>query len=746
MSFALSVVFSFLFSSVPASSVGAEFIPNAHPALNVPRISSAIKIDGRLDDRAWLQATRADNFSEYNPDNLTEPPVKTSVLVAYDDSRFYMAFIALDDPRLIRVSVTDRDEAWQDDNVGIILDTYGDGAWAYEIFCNAVGIQGDIRWTNGNEDTSFDLVFESAGAITDSGYQVEMAIPFKNLRFPNKPSQTWRATFWRNHPRAVRGQYTWSAIDRNVSCFPCQFGTLTGIENVRPGRDMALLPSVTGYQTAVIRDDNDANSGLRYDKVDGRLSLGARYSLSSSSTLEATWKPDFSQVESDVSQIDINSTFALFYPEHRPFFQEGADLFMTPIDAVYTRSINDPIFAAKIVGRMGRTSLAYLGGRDQHSPIILPFEESSEFILAGKSNTNIVRLKETFLEDSFVGGLITTRIYDGGGSGSLGGIDSRINFANRYILTFQALLSRTEEPDDSALTADIEQATFDGGRHTAAFDNESYWGQAYLASFYRDAKFWSFSIDYNDESPTFRADNGFVTGNNSRTLTMWQGITFYPNKRLLTQFTPNINGGLIWNYAGLRKDGWVQPELSFLLVGQTDADISYLWSSERFHGILFDKIRRLYADFSSNFSDPVKLGFNLNIGRFIARNLAPPVLGNGAGVGLWAILKPWSRFIITPEYDYSILDYPDGRNIFEGYILRTKFNYQFTRELMTRFVVQYDDFDRQFDLEPLLSYKLNAFTIFYVGSTHSYQIFDGHDNMTEVGRQFFLKFQYLVGI
>lgn len=730
---------------MPAISLAdISFQANIKPVLSIPKVDDPIKIDGKLDDPAWQTAAVAGNFSEHQPGDNTRPPVNTIALVTYDDNNFYMAFIAYDDPKTIRASLRDRDDAWQDDDVGIILDTYADGSWAYEIFVNPIGVQGDLRWSNNNEDMSFDIVYQAAGAITDSGYQVEIAVPFKSLRFPDKPIQTWHATFWRNRPRGSREQYSWAAIDKNNPCFPCSFGTLTGIENVKPGRDFEFLPSITGFQSASLRNPDSSDSGLKYGKIDGRLSLGIRYPLSSSASIEATYKPDFSQVESDVTQIDVNSTFALFYPEHRPFFQEGADLFDTPFSAVYSRSINDPEVAAKVVGRMNRFSFAYLGARDQSSPIILPFEERDTVFVAGKSTSNIVRIKRTILDDSFVGALFTTRSLDADGLGSLCGLDGRIRFLKNYSLKYQMLLSHTKEPNDTMLTAGFSQRVFDFGRHTTTFDGESFWGNAGFVGFGRDAKYWGFNLSYSEKNATFRADNGFETGNDRRQAELWNGVSFYPNNKIVDNFTPNFDIARVWNSAGTRKDEWFVPEFDAQLKGQTHITTSYVWSNERFHDIDFGRIHRWEISITSNFSDPVIASIDISHGRFIARNLDIPVLGRGTNITASTTLKPCSQFSIQPTYGYAKLNYPDGSKIFEGYILRTKFSYQFTLNMFLRLVLQYDHFDRDFQVEPLLSYKLNPFTIFYVGSTQAFDKFDGETGMTETNRQFFLKFQYLI--
>ncbi|MGH7452215.1 MAG: DUF5916 domain-containing protein, partial [bacterium] len=579
--------------------------------------------------------------------------------------------------------------------------------------------------------------------------QVEVAIPFSSLRFPDKPAQTWRATFWRNHPRDSRRQYSWAALSRDNPCFPCQFGTLSGIENVKPGGTFELLPSVIGFQSGQIRDRGNPSSGLANSKVDGAASLGLQYAFTPSLTAEATYNPDFSQVESDAAQIDVNAAFALFYPERRPFFQEGSDLFPSWHNVFYTRSINDPVFAAKLTGRMNRTSLAYVGARDEHSPIIIPFEERSAILQTGRSTSNVLRLKRTFWENSYIGGLLTDRRLDGGGSGTVVGVDGILRFSKNYQFEGQALFSRTKEPNNANLTAGISQrqSHFDRGKHTTAFDGESFGGHAIYASFERDARHWSFDFDYWAASPAFRADNGFVTSNDNRQFIFWTGYSFYPNTKLLDRFNPSINAGRFWNYADVRKDNWIRPAINFQFKAQTSVFIGSVFSTERFREKIFEGIRRIEVNVNSNFSDPLTVGFWWAHGRFIARNLAEPVLGRGTDFQVWATIKPMQRLIIQPEYSYSKLNYPDGRNIFSGYILRTRVNYQFTRELFLRVITQYNDFSRGFNVEPLLSYKLNAFTIFYIGSTHEYFDLDPNRNdLTQTSRQFFMKFQYLVRI
>ncbi|MFQ5888652.1 MAG: carbohydrate binding family 9 domain-containing protein [Gemmatimonadota bacterium] len=722
------------------------FEPNIQPILQVRRAAGDIEIDGALDDPGWAGAARATNFAENWPREKGEPPVESEVLVSYDEDNLYLGFIAQDDPSSIRASLRDRDEMWSDDYFGILLDTYGDASWAYFLFANPFGIQGDSRFvSSGGEDDNFDIIYYTEGQITETGYVIEMAIPFKSLRFPDRPVQEWRATFWRTRPRESRSTYTWAAMDRDESCFLCQFGTLAGMEGVRPGGALEIIPSVVTSQVGILRDASDPNSGIENGGVDGDGALGIRYAFPNGITAEVAINQDFSQVESDVAQIDVNTTFALFFPERRPFFQEGSDLFDTFINAVYTRSINDPQVTGRLTARMGRTSFAYIGARDENSPLLIPFEERSFIGQAGRSFTNIGRVKQTLYSNAYVGALFTDRRFEGNdGSGSVFGADGVFTLGQKHRVEWQILGSRTSEPNDLSLTDGVDHLDFARGAHTAAFDGESFWGYAQYTSFERSARTWNFHFRYSALSPTFRADNGFETRNDNRRLTMWQSLAFYPNSSILDQIRPGFFARRSWNFDGVRKRDLVEPTLSLNLKAQTFLNVWYDFGRERFQEIEFDGIRRWGAFVNSNFSDPVKLGFFVSHGRSIARNLDTPVLGTSTDFELFGSFKPHTRLVIQPSLTFSELNEPNGDEVFSGYILRTRTNLQFTRELFLRLVVQYNDFGQQLSIEPLLTYKVNPFTLFFIGSTLAYRNYEEPDVFAQTERQFFAKFQYLL--
>ena len=721
------------------------FLPNTLPELDVSRSRGAIVIDGEIDDAGWRGAARAVNFAETSPGDLVAPPFQTEVLVTYDDDNLYLAFLAADEPPDVRATMCDRDAIFQDDYVGLILDTYGDQAWSYEFFVNPIGQQGDLRMTaSAGEDMSFDLIWDSQGRITDEGWQVEVAIPFSSLRFPDADVQTWRATFWRDRKRNFRERSSWAAIVRDDACFACQFGTLRGIRGVKPGNRLELLPSLVAYRSGRLSVDGDPESPFETNDARGELSLGVNYAFTPSVNLEATINPDFSQVESDAAQVDVNTTYALSFPERRPFFQRGSDLFDSWIDAIYTRSINNPEYAGKLSGRVGGFSFLYLSAFDKDTPYILPFEERSAFVGGEKSITNIFRGRRNFDGGHFVGLMFANRLADGGGSGTVGGLDVLYQYGNIYNLEFQLLGSNTVEPNRPEMTENLDGITFDMGKYTAAFDGEDFFGTGIYASWERNGRLWSFDFDYRDYSPTFRAETGFIGWNSRREISVFNAWTHRPESDLVMSVTPLIVVGGVYNYDGVRKDYWVVPRLEFELARQTRLEFGAVISGERFRGEKLDGIRRGEFMIHSAFSEMLQVGTEIEFGRSVARFTDPPVLGRMFEWDAWATFKPMQQMTISPEFTYAEMKHPDtDEKLYSGYVLRARGNYQFTRRTFLRLVLQYDGFDGDLSLEPLLSYKINPFTAFYVGSSQRFQDYGESYGFTESDRQYFLKVQYL---
>ena len=718
--------------------------PAASRLAGIARATGVIRIDAELDDADWAGATRIRDFVERDPSEGAAPPVGTEVMLTYDDENLYVAFIAADSaPDRIRATMQPRDRIWSDDWVGIILDPYGDASLGYYFLSNPIGVQADMQMTGRSEDSSIDFVYSTAGRSTADGYVVEMAIPFRSLRVPDRERHEWGVMLVRSFPRSSRHYISWPSFSRNNACQLCQLARLEGIQGVESGGNLEFMPAAVVSRGGSLADANDAGS-FRTEATRVQPSLGLKYSFRPGWAAEATVNPDFSQVESDVAQVDVNTTFALFYPERRPFFQEGMDLYQSMLNVFYSRSINAPQVAAKLTGRSGRTSIGYVGARDEHTPFVVPLEESTGIVEAGSSVTNVLRLQHN-LNGSLVGGLLTDRRLDGGGSGTSFSVDGLWRMNEVYSAQAQLVLSHTVEPDDAELSTRLPDERFGGSDdddYTAAFDGESYTGHAAILWAGRDARHFSWNGLYLQSSPTYRADAGFESQNNFRRATVWAGYTLYPQKHGVERVTASIWGGGFWNFQGERQRAVFEPGLSFTLPRQTHIGIGAAFQNELFRGVELRGVRDYSLSIESAFSDAVRFGAQVGMGRRVARTLAVPEIGEGRGFSLWATIKPIQQVVIEPSLTYEELDRIGGAEVFSGYVARSAFNYQHNRELNVRAILQYNDFAERLSVEPLLMYQLNPFSIFYLGASSGSRRF-GDLGFEPTERQYFAKVQYL---
>jgi hypothetical protein len=544
-------------------------------------------------------------------------------------------------------------------------------------------------------------------------------------------------------------------VSRDDPSLFTHYARIENIKGIKGGKNIEVLPYVLGYQNGQRTDLNNSNSEFKNNPLKGELGINVKYGITSNLTADFTYNPDFSQIESDAARIDVNSTFALFYNEKRPFFLEGSNIFTTPMRVVYTRSINNPLYALKLSGKIGNWELGLISGLDKKSPFIIPLEERSIYLPTEKESFgNLFRLKRNMGNESYLGFIITDReiIKDKNkpfgfdGYNRVAGLDGRFKFLGNYYLTFQLLRTMTREPNDTTLLND--PTTFDNGKHTVTFDGEYLNGYANSISINRSARHWNFTIDYSDVSPGVRGDLGFNSNVNYRTLSTYQGYTFYPETKILNRFEPSFFGYIRHDIDGRLKEEVLEPQINLNFAKQMYLYIGLLLvNNEEFGGIYHKGARRGHINFQSNTFKEFTGGFFISAGKSIVRVEDPSFVGWALNFAIWNTIKPVSNFVIENNYTYYELDRSyKGEKIFAGYILRTKTTYQISKSLSMRLVFQYDTFSKNFEIDPLISYKLNPFTIFYLGSTHNFSDLpelNGKTKYVEASRQIFLKLQYL---
>ncbi|HEV8231274.1 MAG TPA: DUF5916 domain-containing protein, partial [Thermoanaerobaculia bacterium] len=353
-----------LFAATPEQGVPIE----------ITRTQGTIVIDANLSDAGWSSATKVTTWYETNPGDNVEPKVKNVGYLTYDDKFLYAGFEFSDaEPGKIRAPYGDRDNVPSStDYGGIILDTLGEARRAILFLANPRGIQYDANSDDATgEDSSPDYFWDSAAKIATEGWVLELRIPFTSLRYKKADPQQWNIMLYRNHPRDFRHQYFSTKLPRGGNCFICRSNPLIGLRGLPSGGHLVVAPYATASQEAFPRDE--LGSPLENDDIEPDAGLDVKWTPGVNMAIDATINPDFSQVESDVAQISANERFALFFPEKRPFFLEGIELFSTEIRAVYTRTITSPRWGGRVTGKFGHTAYTVLVADDRGGgSVILP--------------------------------------------------------------------------------------------------------------------------------------------------------------------------------------------------------------------------------------------------------------------------------------------------------------------------------------------------------------------------------------
>jgi uncharacterized protein DUF5916/cellulose/xylan binding protein with CBM9 domain len=477
--------------------------PEKAQPLKIPLFAKPPVIDGKLDDEVWKSAAVFKDFYQWRPSDSSPASAQTEVFAGYDTRFLYFAFHAYDEPSKVRASVAKRDSIFDDDVVGLILDTFNDKRRAYELLFNPLGIQMDGFLTEGgNDDFSVDIVMESKGLVTSDGYVVEVSIPFKSLRYEAGKEKLWGIHILRIVKHANGETDSWMPISQDQSGLLSQAGHITGLEGISTERTLELIPSLTLSETGkrkapvtvaqISEGGRFVNEPIKFDP-----GLTGKYGITPTVTLDFAVNPDFAQVESDQLVVTANQRFPIFFEEKRPFFLEGIDIFRTQIQALHTRAIIDPDLAVKLTGKLGRNTFGLLVASDNGPG---NFDEDERFtanprFIDKNASVGVLRLKRDIgKSDSFLGFLATHhRFVDR--HNELGGFDGRFRIDKQKTFSWQALASHSRR----------EFFYPDEGRSLDRKEN----GFVYSLNYNQDGRHFGQEIYADGRTRFYRAEVGF---------------------------------------------------------------------------------------------------------------------------------------------------------------------------------------------------------------------------------------------
>ena len=742
-----------------AGFAAAAGILTGRPMLRPTRTDVRPDIDGRLDDQVWRNALRVTEFVQEQPLEGAPASEETEVWISYDSQNLYLAFHAhYEDPGIMRATRVDRDRAFRDDNITVYFDPFLDQQRAYAFSVNGYNVQGDeiinARGRGGGGrrgggggggggfrrsgipfgDDSWDALFDSGAQIVGDGFTAEMAIPFKSLRYPRRERDVphrWAFQIVREI-RHKDENVVWAPISRGVSGFLPQMGLLEGMTNLSTSRNLEIMPVATGIRFGSL----DTSTGaFQPGDAEPEGGVNVKYGITSNLTLDFTLNPDFSQVESDRPQIEINQRFALFYPELRPFFLEGAEIFNVfgPVNFVHTRTIRDPDWGAKITGKVGRASIGFLAANDAAAGSVAGLAGPAADAAA---NVVIGRARYDLYSESHIGAMVTNRDFLGGYS-RMALADGAFRLGQTQAIAFTAVQTDNRDLDG----VDSRGTLFD-------------------VNYRLNGRNWSIFNGAYTLSPDFRTDVGFVQRTDQRRNVTTIGYRFWPESWVIN-WGPSVTYGRNWNFDDVLEDEQFRASLNTSFANNISASVSVNRDMERYLGVNFDKVSyRAFGRISS--SRRFSIGGFYQYGDEV-RYQKNPFLGHGGSGGMFLTLRPVPRFQSQINVNTSRLLDPRNEDalIFDVTIVRALSTYQFTDRLALRNIAEFNTLQKTAGLNLLVSYRVNAGTVFYVGYDDRYRqgslivgddldgdgiqdyLFPSVTTLQRTNRAFFTKFQYL---
>jgi hypothetical protein len=713
------------FAAILSIGSPASAQTGARPALQSVRFRTPPTIDGLLDDEAWRSEPQpTGEWLSYNPLHGSKIPQQTRVWIGHDAKYLYFAFQCDDpEPQRIKTSVTRRDNIWSDDWVGLSLDALGTGQTSYHFMVNPSGIQLDmINTIAGDEDTSPDYIWESAGRLNDRGYAIEMRLPLSSIRFKGGDNVRMGILFWRRVSR-IGVSTAWPALEPGKWVFD-KHASLS-FEHLDSILTREVIPSVT------FASNQPRDTPARWGSIDrdGDLGFSTKVGLTSTITLDATVNPDFSQVESDAFQVEVNQRFPVFFSEKRPFFMEGAGLFSlaasrndsSMIAAVHTRRIVNPKAGVKLTGSAGRLQFGTLTALDD-TPDGAPGT-------GGDRLFNVGRVQYSLGPGSYIGA-IATDMESGASFNRVAGGDVSWRLSDTQRLSGMALLSRSRE--EEGLPRNGIAAAASWGYNTR---------RQSMAAF----------IEHYDAD--FRMDTAFYNRVNITSGWGYTDWSFYPAAKYkwIRRIVPFVFAQAAEDRTAGGDERVLVPgvRMSFTRAGFLRVD--KILGHERWLGEKY-RLSRSRVNGEVQVFRWMRLSGRFDAGPATFYDNVAPFAGWSRSAAFDVSWQPTPR--LSQSIGYQRIDFrrADTRErVYDLDLVNTRTTFQFTKQFFLRVIAQYDSLRARVLTDLLASYELQPGTVAFVGYGSLYErraFFNdewvsGEGEYLTTRRGFFLKASYL---
>ena len=746
-------------------------------SVSIPRISKGVTLsefEGMEPHGIAKEMAAIRDFTMRNPTNGAKPSQRTEVYLGQDGKSLYVVWLCFDsDARGVRAHVTRRENIYKDDFVQVILDTFHDQRHALVFGVNPLGVQEDGLWTEGNSgnnpDDSWDTVWNSEGKLTPNGYMVLEEIPFRSLRFKGQSGEPWGVLLYRSIPR-VSEEDVWPFISQQTNGWLNQEGIASGFQGLESGKNIQLNPYAEARSFHALDTRDPVTPTYSNEKFRGKVGLDSKIVLHESLVLDATVNPDFAQVESDDPQNTVNQRFEVFFPEKRPFFLENSNFFqvqgssgfgnVASTQLLFTRRIADPQFGARLTGKEGPWTLGFLVA-DDRSPgeKVVPgdpdFGKRAEFVIA--------RVTHDVGKNSSIGAIFTTREF-GNFFNRVGGVDGNWKISKNWNTSFHSVVSSTRTRDAGYSFGQDHEMEADGsGLH------------------------FQENFSYQDITPGFETQTGFAPRTDIRHVQNYYHYYFKPKKGSLALHGPEISVERIWDHTNTGIEYNFNGDWAFLWKNNTvfapvfgfesdtlrPQDFTGLPRNKKFMqdfgGIVLRTQPNKYLSTTTNFTRGGTVDVVVPQGQL-------PTTADETSLRQTITVNPMSKLVIDNTYIWDRVD----RNrlhasAFNNHIIRSKWNYQFNRELSVRVIAQYNGLlanqnfsslttTKAMNFDFLLTYLVHPGTAIYVGYNSNLEnidpglcvwvggvcdpngiglVHDPRGRLLNDGRQVFVKVAYL---